>query len=119
MTLVTRRKFQFRVWFPYSIRRGNEWTGKMINDMSNADMFRAAETDDYILMESTGLPDSRNRIIFEGDIIKWHEEIYTVVFYQGCFCLTERDRNLVLEAADDGCEVMGNVYENPELLNGQ
>ena len=84
-------------------------------------------------MQYTGLKDSTGREIYEGDILQ--PSAYTkssiarsaVKFHQGYFCLDlappyvtkRRPLNLSLEnsnKAENGFVVIGNIYENPELL---
>ena len=74
--------------------------------------------DGTILMQFTGLHDKNGKEIFEGDIIKdlgaGYEEIITPVrFYQGAFCDSYWNQCINNYKY---CEVLGNIYENPELL---
>lgn len=89
--------------------------------------------DHLIVMQSTGLLDKNGREIFEGDIVKryrspffkaeWEYLIETVV-REGASLLLGRDfgknfGTLPFDspfAKSDLLEVIGNVYENPELL---
>lgn len=86
--------------------------------------------DDGVLMQFTGLQDKNGREIFEGDIVKvdddWDEygwmagEIREVYFFDGSYRLkpprTDVGRGHTLEDGTDGLSVIGNIYENPELL---
>lgn len=89
--------------------------------------------DHLIVMQSTGLLDKNGREIFEGDIVKryrspffkaeWEYLIETVV-REGASLLLGRDfgKNFGTLPFDspfakgDLLEVIGNVHENPELL---
>ena len=81
--------------------------------------------DDEYLMQSTGLKDKNGKEIFEGDIVdykgrkavvKWHGS-YASFIYRFVNELQERFsewRPLFL--AYYHFEIIGNIYENPELL---
>ncbi len=76
----------------------------------------------YEAMQSTGLKDKNGVEIYEGDIIKnSYDEIYTVKWFDAAFLLEEKYNGgfdyheLYLE---DNKKVIGNIYENPELLEG-
>ena len=80
----------------------------------------------YILMQSTGLVDKNGKEIFEGDIvdiIKGFENFKDEVFYDEELCSIRLKgySNDYCDFADwirEGFEfeVIGNIYENPELL---
>lgn len=71
----------------------------------------------------TGLKDKNSREIYEGDIVKCGNFVYQVV-YEGerfaSFTLHRKEDMFLhyfgeaMEAKD--CEVIGNIYNNPELL---
>lgn len=68
----------------------------------------------------TGLTDKNGKEIYEGDILTNDVCLWVVVFNKGCFChkrigARENETELALRALV-GAEVIGNIYENPELL---
>lgn len=86
--------------------------------------------DDIELMQSTGLKDKYGKEVFEGDIINYkygrHTSTQFVVKYdefQATFVVVDNHNDLVYtfrELADyiqlNSLEVIGNIYENKELL---
>lgn len=79
-------------------------------------------------LQYTGLLDSKGNEIYEGDILKINKlkfecsvllpENLNVKYYGGMFQLYRGDENLMglhLGYIEE-CEVIGNIYENPELL---
>jgi uncharacterized phage protein (TIGR01671 family) len=78
---------------------------------------------DVILMQSTGLFDKNNKEIFEGDIVLVLGSLYTV-FYdieKGSYRLKPHDDRWVVDYMSNfshggNFEVVGNIYENKELL---
>ena len=84
--------------------------------------------DEIELMQSTGLKDKNGKEIFEGDIvdykgrkavIKWHGS-YASFIYRFVDELNKRSAEWYqLYLAYLKCEVIGNIYENPELLEVQ
>ena len=81
----------------------------------------------YILLQFTGLKDYKGRKMFEGDIIenKMGYEGYhgrgEVVFWLGRFCVKTKSGSWPKfvsqhDLKEQRWEVIGNVYENSELL---
>ena len=85
--------------------------------------------DEVVVMQSTGLKDKNGVEIYEGDYLsliifeankKYKGE---VVFFKGSFCLTVQIKGHEytvpfheMSEVDNLLEVLGNIYENPELL---
>ena len=69
----------------------------------------------------TGLKDKNGKEIYEGDVVlfkheigdeDWSSEIYFVEFKNGSFNIAWAFE----ENTCDECELLGNIYENPELM---
>ncbi len=81
------------------------------------------DEDDRVLMQATGLTDKNGKEIFEGDIVKnsYREigyikhSIYTFVFAKKKEC-EWREFYLHGIGAGSPFEIIGNIHENPELL---
>ena len=85
--------------------------------------------DHLVIMQSTGLKDKNGKELFEGDIVQF-EDCYEVSDFlyintgiiewcQGGFHVTNRDSVLMEDLLDgDSLDVtiIGNIYENQELL---
>lgn len=84
--------------------------------------------DHLVIMQSTGLHDKNGKEVFEGDIlgIDTDEEIVNVnIFWDSKHALfmfeskKYNEEELLAELVEDNTypfEIIGNIYENPELL---
>ncbi|WP_198549813.1 YopX family protein [Macrococcoides caseolyticum] len=74
--------------------------------------------ENIILMQSTGLHDKNGKEIFEGDVVKYWENIGYIEFYQGSWVINWNDGSLFdLYDNENNLEIIGNIHEHPELLN--
>ena len=79
--------------------------------------------EDLELMQSTAMVDRDGRIIFEGDIVKMSKDVYSeptyyevVRHYGGAYRLESKQHGCELWLRHTDCKVVGNVYENRDLL---
>ena len=92
-----------------------ERTGHLLN-------IRHDKFNDVELMQYTGLKDKDNKEIYEGDILfeSFGEKYYKVIFENGGFRAEfngdfEDHSFDLIDVVAQSCEVIGNIYENPEL----
>ena len=124
---------KFRAWSKNKkvmseVKKINFWSEEL-----DTVAFEGKFLEDVELMQSTGLLDKNGKEIFEGDIVKryrnplfkaeWEYQIETVVKREACLLLDKKfGKNSATMrfgspfAKSDLLEVIGNVYENPELL---
>ena len=110
-----------KIWTEYKIHEGivffldkntGVWVGKYDEGYKEFD-----------LMQYTGLKDMKDKEIYEGDILfeSFGEKYYKVVFENGSFRAEfegdfEEHSFDLIDVVAQGCEVVGNIYENPELI---
>lgn len=119
------REIKFRVWdkrhkfFVTEPKRFqlNKWGLSYFGGISEYH-----QKNSYILQEYTGLKDKNGNEIYEGDIMS--QSIFTnfkrhdVRFERGYFCLycLPLANYIKFSCEHVEAEVIGNIYENPELL---
>ncbi len=88
-------------------------------------MFINKSLDDYHVwevMQYTGLKDKNGVEIYEGDILQnWAKENYSVIYSEK---FAQFEINAPVNTLQDGdvskrFEVIGNIYQNPELLSNK
>lgn len=75
--------------------------------------------------QATGLQDKNGKTYYEGDLVKWDDEIFQVKFDKYQFVLEgfyephqDVPYDFFSEGAYKDAEIIGNIYENPNLLEG-
>ena len=125
-----KREIKFRAWhMPFGPKEPMQ---EMVHGKASSILaFAEMSPDKYIVEQSTGLKDANGKEIYEGDIIKYfgankHVKIkttYGIVFYDsehGCFnsrIQNEEHNKGGISPLDD--LIVGNVHENPELLEDE
>lgn len=127
------KEYKFRAWDETEKHMYN-WENLFNQNLKN--IFTIPEQCGYNIMQYTGLHDENGKEIYEGDIIEFSYDMFVgnfdtfvakgkVVFEEGAFCVeafenertTEGEAYLLYSINLDTIEVIGNIYENKELLN--
>jgi len=105
----------------YSQGNGDNSASSVYSEIDNAD--------NYVVQQYTGLTDKNKNLIYEGDIVKFSrlfekerqiKELKSFVrFDEGQFGFDLIGFNDMFFTLSDECgiEVIGNIFEHPELLN--
>ena len=115
------RIIKFRFW-------DNELKEMLYNRIFNSNDL--AETKDWKVMQFTGLKDKNGKEIYEGDILdvcngsinghEWKDKPYAVEYnpkgFDICMFCWDADGKNIMDKTH-WCEIIGNIYENPELLS--
>lgn len=114
------REIKFRFWIK-KLKEMCSWelVKKECNRLS------ILELDGYVPMQYTGMKDKQGAEIYEGDVIRGNlkqnslETMGQIVFDDSCASFTNQNEagNTLLDEINQ-IEVLGNIYENPELLGG-
>ena len=116
------REIKFRAWEEYepeiseSSKRGEM---RSYESLCNGDYgswpdlyFAITRQARYTPMQYTGLHDKNGKEIYEGDVVSFENEILVMKWHEG----TQEPFPFAYYDNVEECEVIGNIYENPELL---
>ena len=120
-------KLKFRAWLKKEQKMDNyidhiSWLEDELYCIGDGITYMVS-AEDLELMQSTAMVDRDGRIIFEGDIVKMSKDVYSEPTYYevvrhrgGAYRLESKQHGCELWLRHTDCEVVGNIYENPELL---
>lgn len=122
-------RFKFRVWHVptktmYEVYEFNKDFVKATPDLVVISV-RTLKTKDCILIQCAGLKDKNGKLIYEGDIMQVefkNETLIAVVEHDkedtgfGCKFNPKSDTLYSLSPMKSRGLIIGNIYENPELL---
>lgn len=118
---------RFRAWLKKEQKMDNEidhisWLEDELYCIGDGITYMVS-AEDLVLMQSTAMVDRDGRIIFEGDIVKMSKDVYSeptcyeVVRHRGgAYRLESKQHGCELWLRHTDCKVVGNVYENRDLL---
>ena len=95
---------------------GDVWPGpESYGLVSNVDF----DVQDYILLQYTGLKDKNDVEIYEGDIVRIKNNHGYFIKKSVAWNNGNRWQGFRVGKGDREIEVIGNIYENPELLEAE
>lgn len=121
-------KLKFRAWLKKEQKMDNyidhiSWLEDELYCIGDGITYMVS-AEDLELMQSTAMVDRDGRIIFEGDIVKMSKDVYSEPTYYevvrhrgGAYRLESKQHGCELWLRHTDCEVVGNVFENKELLD--
>lgn len=110
------REIKFRAWLDSKMITPGfiDSEGRVYEDCIE----RPEELDGAILMQYTGLKDKNGREIYEGDIVSFHMPGRGIIEWDdGSASFVVVNKWMAIVHFEE-TNVIGNIYENPELLNG-
>jgi len=98
----------------------------IFDNTNGKEWFLPNAREDFEVMQYTGIKDKKGKEIYEGDILQKQGYWSWYVAFEDCTFVTvpclsvqamSREHNRLRKDLVDGWEIIGNIYENGELLN--
>ena len=135
------RELRFRVWNIADKCWDNPNMLEVWNDSGKLEPFKYIKSgkldpiynpkENYVIQQFTGLKDLKNKDIYEGDLVLYHVKMFgesenillVVEFNKGAYAAmfpkkpNELSFPMSFASALFNCEIVGNIFENPEAIN--
>ena len=121
-------RFKFRAW---NLEKGimhydveDTYDGISNNAIQHSNFSAVLEDNEYIVMQCTGFKDRNGKLIYEGDVVGFGSENEDIGIIEWdndeCrFIVDEKFNNSISDFSNwygNELEIIGNIYQNPELL---
>ena len=130
------REIKFRAWDGENLHGSESIKHKAVGEIKGTKFpmlcylpmsYLLGDSNDWIWMQFTGLHDKNGKEIYEGDVLTFvfpnngNKGTAPVVWEYGCWNVTDfkndaGSNNIYNLYPATDCEVIGNIYKNPELL---
>ena len=108
-------RFKFRMW--------HEKQSEMIElgicpQCCKCSPHKPVNLEECNIMQCTGLQDKNGKLIYEGDVVRFYDDTICIIKWDnesGMFCTLDTEGQAMI-GVPEYYEVLGNIYENPELV---